>query len=63
MLILGGVGSLSGPIVGAAAFLMIEEVLSKWTVYWHLPFGLLLIAVVLFSRGGLVGIATKVFRR
>jgi branched-chain amino acid transport system permease protein len=63
MLILGGVGTLAGPIVGAAAYLVIEEVLSKWTVYWHLPFGLLLIGVVLFSRGGLAGAAAKVFRR
>ncbi len=60
MVILGGVGTLTGPLIGAAAFLAIEEVLSKWTIYWHLPFGILLIGVVLIARGGLAGIVRKV---
>jgi branched-chain amino acid transport system permease protein len=63
MLILGGVGTLTGPIIGTAAYLVIEEVLSKWTIYWHLPFGLILIGVVLFSRGGLVGLVERMLRR
>ncbi|MGR3793086.1 branched-chain amino acid ABC transporter permease [Vannielia sp. SX4] len=55
MVILGGASTTGGPVLGAAAFIILEEVLSHFTIYWHLPFGLLLIAVVLFTRGGLMG--------
>jgi len=59
MVILGGTATTGGPVLGAATFIVLEEVLSSLTIYWHLPFGLLLIAVVLFGRGGLVGMLTK----
>ncbi|SIO31136.1 branched-chain amino acid ABC transporter permease [Vannielia litorea] len=55
MVILGGAATTGGPVLGAAAFIILEELLSHFTIYWHLPFGLLLIAVVLFTRGGLMG--------
>ena len=56
MVILGGAATAIGPVLGSAAFILIEEVLSSYTIYWHLPFGLMLIAIVLFVRGGLVGL-------
>ena len=43
-------------MVGAVVFIVLEHLLSEITVYWHLPFGLLLIASVLFLRGGLTGV-------
>ena len=55
MVILGGAATTIGPVLGAAVFIVIEEVLSSYTTYWHLPFGLMLIAVVLFLKGGLMG--------
>ncbi len=55
MVILGGAGTIAGPVIGAAAFMLLEEVLKSFTVYWHLPFGVILIATVLFFRGGIVG--------
>ncbi len=55
MAVLGGLGTLHGAIVGAAAFLLIEEVLSHFTEHWRIIFGPLLILAVLFLRGGLVG--------
>ena len=55
MVILGGAGSALGPVLGSAVFILLEEVLSSITIFWHLPFGLLLIGVVLFARGGLMG--------
>ena len=55
MMILGGVGSIMGPIVGSVVFLLLEEWLSNITIYWHLLFGLMLIAVVLFGKGGIHG--------
>ena len=55
MVILGGLGTLHGAILGAAACLLVEELLSGWTEHWKMIFGPLLILVVLFARGGLLG--------
>ena len=55
MVILGGAATTVGPVLGAVAFIVLEEALSHYTIYWHLPFGLLLMGVVLFIRGGLAG--------
>lgn len=59
MVVLGGAGSVFGPVLGAAAFIGLEEVLSSITVYWQLIFGLILIFVVLFVRGGLDGLLVR----
>ena len=55
MVILGGIGTLHGAIVGAAAYLLLEEWLSGFTENWKVIFGPLLVLVVLFARGGLLG--------
>jgi branched-chain amino acid transport system permease protein len=55
MVILGGMGTLFGPVFGAAAFLMLEEVLSTWTEHWMIVLGPVLIFVVLFARRGIYG--------
>lgn len=55
MVLLGGLGSLHGAILGAAAFLLLEEGLSGFTEHWKLIFGPFLVLVVLFARGGLIG--------
>lgn len=56
MVILGGAATTIGPVLGAVAFIVLEEALSSWTVFWQLPFGLLLMAVVLLLRGGLANL-------
>ncbi|MGD9865311.1 MAG: branched-chain amino acid ABC transporter permease, partial [Pseudodonghicola sp.] len=56
MVILGGAATTLGPVLGSIAFIVVEEILSSITIYWHLPFGLMLMAVVLFARGGLAGL-------
>ena len=56
MVVLGGAGSLFGPLMGASAFLLLEEFLSAFTIYWQLIFGVLLILIVLFARGGIDGL-------
>lgn len=53
MVILGGLGTLYGPILGAAAFLLMEETLAMYTEHWMIYMGPFLILVVLFARGGL----------
>jgi branched-chain amino acid transport system permease protein len=56
MIILGGTGTIFGPLVGTVVFIALEEILSRFTIYWQLPFGILLILVVLFARGGIAGL-------
>lgn len=53
MAVLGGLSTIWGPIVGAAAFVILELVLSSWTQYWQLAFGAIIVVVVLTLRGGL----------
>jgi len=62
MVIFGGIGTLNGAIVGAAAFLLTEEWLSGITEHWKVIFGPLLVVVALFARGGLIGVAEKLRR-
>jgi branched-chain amino acid transport system permease protein len=56
MVVLGGMGSLLGPVVGAVALLVLEEVLSSLTEYWQIIVGPLFLLVVLFARGGISGL-------
>jgi branched-chain amino acid transport system permease protein len=56
MVILGGIGTLFGPVLGAAAYLLLESVLSRWTEHWQAALGPLLIVIVLFSKSGLAGL-------
>jgi branched-chain amino acid transport system permease protein len=56
MVILGGMGTLFGPVLGAMAYLILEDVLSAWTVHWQLILGPLLLLVVLYARRGLFGL-------
>lgn len=54
--ILGGVGRLCGPVVGAALYVLLETQLGHVTDYWQLPLGIILLLVVLFAQGGVVGL-------
>jgi branched-chain amino acid transport system permease protein len=63
MVILGGLGSLVGPVFGAAAYLILESVLSRLTEHWQAVLGPLLILVVLFSKTGLYGLFAVSRRR
>jgi branched-chain amino acid transport system permease protein len=54
--ILGGVGRLFGPLAGAALYIILEHMLGGVWEFWQLPLGVLLLLVVLFARGGLVGV-------
>jgi branched-chain amino acid transport system permease protein len=55
MVIIGGVATFFGPLVGTIVFVLLEEFLSSITVYWHLIFGIMLVALVLFGKGGIHG--------
>lgn len=55
IVILGGVGTLLGPIAGAAVFLGLEQALSSWTEHWMIIMGPILVLVVLAGKNGLFG--------
>jgi branched-chain amino acid transport system permease protein len=55
MVLLGGTGTLYGPILGSLVFLLLEETLSLFTEHWKVILGPLLVLVVLFARGGIAG--------
>jgi len=56
MVILGGLGSLYGAVIGAIVFLMLEQWLSAWTEHWMFFLGPFLILVVVRARHGLLGL-------
>jgi branched-chain amino acid transport system permease protein len=60
MVVLGGMGSVAGPVFGAVALLVLEEVLSGITEYWQIILGPLLLLVVLFARGGIDGLLAMI---
>jgi branched-chain amino acid transport system permease protein len=55
MVILGGIGYRYGGVLGALVLLLLEEVLAAYTEFWHLPLGVLLLAVVFLAPHGLSG--------
>jgi len=59
MVIIGGSGTLVGPILGATFFMTLEHQLSSYTEAWALFFGLVFIAFVLFAPQGIWGLATE----
>ncbi len=71
MVVLGGTATAFGPIFGVLSFLVLEEMIpdlmdmvhSGAGFYWHLPFGLILMLVVLFVRGGISGFLDRLGKR
>ena len=53
--LLGGMGTFFGPMVGAAAFLLLENLVSLWTVHWQLIVGAIFMICVLFFPAGIWG--------
>jgi branched-chain amino acid transport system permease protein len=64
MLILGGVGRLYGAFVGPLVFLIAQDYLARqFPEYWYFGIGLMLVIVVLFARGGILGISDALVAR
>jgi len=62
MLILGGLGTLYGAILGTAAYLLAEEGLSSFSENWKIVFGPVLVLMVLLQRGGLAGLVARLWQ-
>ena len=64
MLILGGVGRIYGAFIGPLVFLVAQDFLAKqFPEYWNLGIGLMLLIVVMFAKGGILGVIDKVTLR
>jgi branched-chain amino acid transport system permease protein len=62
MCLLGGMGTFFGPFVGAAVFMMLEHLVSVWTVHWQLIVGAIFMICVLFFPRGIWGTLTRLGR-
>ena len=56
MVVLGGLGSLFGPLIGTVTFLLLEEAMSRVTQYPDLIIGPILLLVAIYARGGIAGL-------
>jgi len=63
MVILGGAGTVLGPIVGAFALVFLQEILSGWTDRWQIIQGFIFVGVVFAARRGIVGMLMDLGRR
>jgi branched-chain amino acid transport system permease protein len=54
--LLGGLGTLAGPLVGSAIFVALREIVQRFTEQWMLAFGVVLLVIILGFRGGVVGV-------
>jgi len=63
MIVLGGMGTLLGPVAGATGLLVLEEVLSEWTQHWMAILGPLIVLLVVFSSRGIYGLVDAAPRR
>lgn len=59
MLVLGGVGNLTGAMIGALVTIGLEDGIARFTEHWRLYFGLILVGIALAAPGGLTGLARR----
>jgi branched-chain amino acid transport system permease protein len=63
MVVIGGIGSVFGPLLGALAFLGMEEILKMFTEHWMAVFGPIIVLVALLGKSGIVGLLEKLESR
>ncbi len=63
MVVLGGVGTLFGPFIGAAVYTVLETTFASWTENWQLGLGFILLLVVLYTNGGVQALIGRVSGR
>jgi branched-chain amino acid transport system permease protein len=64
ILVLGGTGRLYGALIGAAVFMVAQDYIAGLNpAYWQFWIGLLLVVIVMFARGGILGGLTRIYQR
>jgi branched-chain amino acid transport system permease protein len=61
MVVIGGSGTFLGPFVGAGVAVLLPEWLRAWETYYLLIYAVLVMVMMAFSPGGLVGLVTRLF--
>jgi len=59
MTLIGGAGSFVGPMLGSVIYTMLQAVVKMYTVYWPLTIGTIILLIVLFAPGGILGTIDK----
>jgi branched-chain amino acid transport system permease protein len=57
--LIGGPQSFVGPVVGTVVYVLAEDIITKYTMYWQVFLGAVILGIVLFFRGGVVGIVSE----
>ena len=63
MIVLGGMGTVLGPVVGALALIVFEEILTSWTTHWMIVLGPVIVLIVLTAKKGLYGYVVELGSR
>jgi len=59
MTLIGGAGAFIGPVVGSVIYTLLQAVVKMYTVYWPLTIGTIILLIVLFVPGGVLGLIEK----
>ena len=59
IVVIGGLGTVFGPLLGAIVFLGLEELLKNWTEHWMVVFGPLIVIVALLGKSGIIGLLQR----
>lgn len=63
MVIVGGAGTLLGPVVGVVFFIILQNYVSSYTERWQLIMGIIFVAFVLYGRGGIVQLVSSLWEK
>jgi branched-chain amino acid transport system permease protein len=57
--LMGGIHNFLGPVVGSVVYILLDKVITSFTQYWPLVLGLVILALLLFLRGGVAGFVAE----
>jgi branched-chain amino acid transport system permease protein len=61
--LIGGIQTFAGPLVGSVIFVVLREIIERFTQNWMLWFGIILLVIIMGLLGGVVGGMTQLFQR
>ena len=59
--LIGGINSFIGPLLGSAVFIILREIIERFTENWMLWFGIILLVIIMGFRGGIMGVIHGLF--
>jgi len=61
--LIGGIHTFAGPLVGSVIFIVLREIIERFTQYWMFWFGIILLVIIMGFRGGVVGVVSHLWER